>query len=363
MSLLSRVPLVPATSTVVVALLLAGIGAALSAADLSQASEADKAAAAADYAPATGLDVRAALPPPGAVGGPGVIEPRDRPVELSVEVAGVVDTVAVVEGQQVAAGDVLLTLRDARLQAELAAAEADLAAARADLAAASGGSRDDDLAAARADAEAADARAALSADVARRTQALFDQGGATADERDRAAQTAAADAGAARAAHARRASIAAAAGEAVRLADARLTAATARRDQTARALDQLTLRAPIAGEVLQLRVRPGEHTAPSATGAVVLGDTAQLRARLDIDERDATLIKLDQQAEIRVEGLAAPQTGRVVEIGRRVGRKNVRTEDPTDRQDARFVEVVIALDAAPAVPIGVRVDGSVTVTP
>jgi HlyD family secretion protein len=363
MSPLPRPRLVPTTLAVSVILLLTGVGAALSAADLSEANEADKAAAAADYAPPTGLDVRAALPPPGAIGGPGVIEPRDRAVELSVEVAGVVDTIAVAEGQQVAAGDALLTLRDARALAELAAAEADVAAARADLAAASGGSRDDDLAAARADADAADARAALSADVARRTQGLFDQGGATADERDRAAQTAAADASAARAAHARRASIAAAAGEAVRLTDARLSAATARRDQAARAVDQLTVRAPIAGEVLQLRVRPGEYAAPGASGVIVLGDTSQLRARLDIDERDATLVKVDQRAEIRVEGVAEPQTGRVVEVGRRVGRKNVRTDDPTDRQDARFVEVLIALDAAPAVPIGVRVDGSITVTP
>ncbi len=240
---------------------------------------------------------------------------------------------------------------------------ADGAAARADLSSASGGSRDDDLAAARADADAATARAVLSAETARRTETLFAQGVATAAERDEAVQTAAADASAARAAAARRASAAASSGEAVRLADARLDAAVARRDQAAAALDQLTLRAPIAGEVLQVRVRPGEHATPGSVGALVLGDTSQLRARLDIDERDATRVAVDQPAEIRVEGLADPQPGHVVEVGRRVGRKNVRTDDPTDRQDARFVEVVVALDAAPAVPIGVRVDGSIRLVP
>jgi HlyD family secretion protein len=47
----------------------------------------------------------------------------------------------------------------------------------------------------------------------------------------------------------------------------------------------------------------------------------------------------------------------LVDVGRRVGRKNVRTDDPTDRLDARFVEVVVELDEVPEVPIGIRVNG------
>jgi HlyD family secretion protein len=353
-------PLITFVAPVAIGLLALGAFTALSAGDLSAANAQDREAAQADYTPPTGLDVRAPLPVPGAVGGAGIIEPRDRPLELSVEVPGVVATVEVVEGQRVEAGQVLLTLRSGTQEALLAAALADEAAARADLLRASRGSRTDDLAAAVADADAAGARAAQSADSARRIAALFAEGGASADEHDRAQRTAQADADAARAATARRASVGASKGEEARIAEARLGAATARREQAERALEQHTLRAPAAGEILALRLRPGEYTSPGPTGGVVLGDTSVLRARVDISERDAVRVQVGQAARLLVEGLADPVAGEVVSVGRRVGRKNVRTDDPTDRQDARFVEVVVELREAPAVPMGIRVDASIT---
>ena len=36
--------------------------------------------------------------------------------------------------------------------------------------------------------------------------------------------------------------------------------------------------------------------------------------------------------------------GRVVEIGRRMGRKNIRTDDPVERIDTKILEVIIELD-------------------
>ena len=36
--------------------------------------------------------------------------------------------------------------------------------------------------------------------------------------------------------------------------------------------------------------------------------------------------------------------GRVVEIGRRRGRKNIRTDDPVERIDTKILEVIIELD-------------------
>ena len=107
-------------------------------------------------------------------------------------------------------------------------------------------------------------------------------------------------------------------------------------------------------------VRAGESASPGAA-VVVVGDTSRLRARIDVNERDALSLKVGQPARVRVEGSSADLTGKVVEIARRVGRKNVRTEDPTDRQDARFVETVLLLDEAPALPMGIRVEGYVKV--
>ncbi|MDC0670624.1 hypothetical protein [Nannocystis radixulma] len=45
----------------------------------------------------------------------------------------------------------------------------------------------------------------------------------------------------------------------------------------------------------------------------------------------------------------------MVEIGRRMGRKNIRTDDPVERIDTKILEVVIELDKAEALLPGLRV--------
>lgn len=323
--------LVPSLSVGVGALLVGGVVSALLASDLSAANEADRAAAEAPVASV--LDVRSALPPSESIGGAGVLEPRTRPVSLAAAAGGVVDRVVAGEGERVAAGATLVTLRADTARADLAAARADLAAAKAD------------RQAAEADAQAAESRAASSAATAERTEALFGKAVTTADERDRAVRQRDADRDAARAAAAR--SVQARAR--VEAAEARVAVAEAR-------LADLEIRAPSDGEVLQILVLPGEFVAAGGVAAVI-GDTAELRARIDIDERDAGQVKVGDRAVVRIEGRAEEVRGKVVEVARRVGRKNVRTDDPTERQDARFVEVVVALEGAPAAAIGTRVEG------
>ncbi len=327
-------PLVVGTSLL---LLGAGVAASDLNGNLTAATPADKAAAAATFEPATGRDVLAALPGAGEVGGAGAIEPADRPVSLSPETSGVVAEVLVAEGDPVEAGQLLVRLRDETELAEVAGAEADVRAASSD------------LAAARADAAGAVSRAALSRSTADRTSVLAGRSAATPDELDRAALARDADAAAADAARAR-----------VAQATARLSSVQARLALSEARLAQTRVRAPAAGEVLQLLTRAGEAASPGAA-LVVMGDTRHLRARIDVNERDALRVKVGQAAQVRVEGAADPIVGRVVEVGRRVGRKNVRTEDPTDRQDVRFVETVIALETSPRVPMGIRVQGYITV--
>lgn len=336
-SRLRRAIVVPAAIVTSLALLAGGVVLASTNGNLVEPTDGDRQAANATFAPATGLDVVAPLPQAGEVGGAGAIEPSDRPTALVPSVSGVVDAVLVREGDQVSAGQPLLRLRSETERAELAAAEAEVRAAAGE------------VAALRAEATAAEARAAQSAGTAERTLALAARNAATPDERDRAERSQDADAAAAAAARAR-----------AEQAAGRLGAARARVELAAARLDRLELRAPADAEVLQVLVRPGEAASPNTT-AIVTGDTARLRARIDINERDAAALAVGQKARVRVEGSEQDLTGSVVEIARRVGRKNVRTEDPTDRQDARFVETLIELDTAPRVPIGIRVQGFVAV--
>jgi HlyD family secretion protein len=52
--------------------------------------------------------------------------------------------------------------------------------------------------------------------------------------------------------------------------------------------------------------------------------------------------------------------GKVRELGRRMGRKNVRSDDPAERNDTKILEVVLALDDPRGLVVGQRVTCYVT---
>ncbi len=48
--------------------------------------------------------------------------------------------------------------------------------------------------------------------------------------------------------------------------------------------------------------------------------------------------------------------GTVVRVGSLLGRKNIRTEEPTEKMDTRVLETLIELKADVRLPVGLRVD-------
>lgn len=61
-------------------------------------------------------------------------------------------------------------------------------------------------------------------------------------------------------------------------------------------LERLTVRAPVDGEVMQLKVHPGEFAPVAATAAgapplILLGGVTPLHVRVDVDENDAWLVR------------------------------------------------------------------------
>ena len=321
-----------------------------------QASDIAKSKRVAAPPPGT-VDDRQALPPNASVSGNGVIEPRDKQTNVGAGVAGRIAKILVAEGAMVHAGDELLELDSGVERAALAAASADAEALSAQLARAVRGSRSEDIAAAIADSDTAKARAALSRGIAERLVQAGAGGGATVDEIDRANRQAQADkAAAASAAAHSQAVLEGSRREDIQLARAQLTAAEARRDQAQAVVDKLIVRAPIDGEVLQVLFRAGEYYVPGGTALVVVGDTSQLRARMDVDERDIGRVALGDSVIVRANAFAGVDfTGKVVELGRRMGRKNIRTDDPVERNDTKIREVVIVLDAPKGLIVGQRV--------
>ena len=304
-------------------------------------------------------DTAERMPLAGSIGGSGVIEPAHREVRVATQVAGRVAKVWVEEGQRVEVGARLVSLEDAVEQAGVRAATAQVARARAELSRVTKGSRYEDVRAASADAKAARARAQLSRGILTRTTQLAESGGATPDALDRARHQADVDREAAKAAEARRLAVSnGSRPEDVAATEADLEVAEAKLEQAVAQRDRLRIDAPIAGEILQIKVRAGELAQPAGDPVIIIGDTRVLRARMDVDERDVGDLKLGAKAVIRAPAWPDRDfAARVVEVGHRMGRKNVRTDDPAELNDTRILEVVVAIEASDGLVVGQRVTG------
>jgi multidrug resistance efflux pump len=127
-------------------------------------------------------------------------------------------------------------------------------------------------------------------------------------------------------------------------------------------LDRLTIRAPIAGEVLQCKVQPGEYAAaePLAQPLILLGSTDRLHVRADVDERDAPRVNPGAQVLASIRG-AAEQTYplRFVRFEPFVVPKKNLTTDATERVDTRVLQVIYALEKGTPVRPGQQMDVSI----
>jgi HlyD family secretion protein len=102
------------------------------------------------------------------------------------------------------------------------------------------------------------------------------------------------------------------------------------------------LRSPIDGEILRIHCRVGERIGND--GLLDLGDTRQMDVVAEVHESDILKVKLHQSATVFLRNLNQTLTGRVIEVGRIVGRRDVLSNDPVDDTDARVVEVRVRLD-------------------
>jgi HlyD family secretion protein len=312
-------------------------------------------------APGGAADVRADLPGDlSLIAGNGMVEPAQPETKVAGQLPGRIAMILVAEGDRVEKDGALVTMDDTVERAALEAAEADLATANATSARVAHGNRADDIDAALADASAAKARADNSSVFFARTEKLIAGGAATPDDLDKAKNAAAADDATYKSLTARaHAMTAGSRYEDIAEARAKVVACEARRDQAKATLDRLTIRAPIAGHVLRIKYREGEYYNPAASESLlILGDTTKLRVRVDVDERDVSKVKVGASGFAVADAWPGRKfAGKIVEIGKRMGRKNVRTDDPVERIDTKILEVVLLLDDPTTLVPGLRVMG------
>ena len=289
----------------------------------------------------------------------GVVEPASEEVQLANEIGGTLHAVIVREGERVQAGQVVATLVDDQLQAELASARFLLEQRSGELRRIRAGARVQQRLEAEANLRVSQAHFDSVDAALARLRPLVSSGFVTRAAVDNAV-AARREAEGERDAAAERYSLinAPPRAEDVQIAVAAEQAAAADVRRAAAAADRATIRAPISGTVLRVLARPGEVVAVlRPTVVATIGDLRSLNVRTEVDEADIGRVALEQRAYVTVDAYPGRRFGGVVtRTAERMGSKQIAVSDPSSRKDAMVLEVIIRLDQGVALPIGLRCD-------
>ena len=326
------------------------------------------------------------------VAAPGVVEAISEEIEVGAEIAGKLKTVSVEEGDEVVKGQVIAVLENSEFEAQVATAKreietlrrrketarAKLAQAEADRARIANGARPEERQEAKAGFEQTLPVIENARKEAERRQKLFASGDISREELDRAMRELKVAETKSRElkerfnvvnADARKDDLDKA-NAAIRFAetemrefDALISQANARVREAEARLAQTVVVAPISGVVLRKRLKTGESVSPeNPLGIVTLADTSALRVRVDLDENDVAKIKENQTAYITADAFGEQKfAAKVVKIGQTMGRKNFKTERPTEKVDTKILEVLLELAPDQKLPLGLRVDAFIEV--
>jgi RND family efflux transporter MFP subunit len=245
-----------------------------------------------------------------AVAAEGLVESSSENISIGTPLSDVVTEVPVVVGETVKAGDRLFKLDDRQLQADLAARQADLGVAETQV----------------------KVNSALVEDVKHQlnfAETLSDKRAISSEELEKRQY-------AVEAANAR-----------LEAARAQVTAAAAQVKSIQTQIERSTVRSPIDGEVLQVKIHVGEF-APAgvtATPLVLLGRLKPLNVRVDVDEHEAWRVQRGAKAIATVRGNADLKTPLTfVRFEPFVLPKKSLTGDSTERVDTRVLQVIYRVE-------------------
>jgi HlyD family secretion protein len=148
-------------------------------------------------------------------------------------------------------------------------------------------------------------------------------------------------------------------GEDVAIAQANLALAEASLDEQRAIFQKTQLRSPIDGMVLRRYLKAGETISIQPLIPILqVGDTRRLRVRTEIDETEVGQLQLGQRAWATAPAYPSRRFGGVIaRIGQRMGRKTVRGDEPSEKNDTNVLDVLIDFDdPGVRLPIGLRVN-------
>jgi len=131
--------------------------------------------------------------------------------------------------------------------------------------------------------------------------------------------------------------------EDVRVAQTEINQAVAAVKRAEAELKEATIRAPIAGQVLEVYTQSGEAIADE--GIVDLGKTDPMEVVAEIYQSDIGKIRSGQSAIVTGEGISGELRGTVRQVGLQVSQQKVFSNQPGQNLDRRVVEVRIRLNS------------------
>jgi multidrug efflux pump subunit AcrA (membrane-fusion protein) len=287
-------------------------------------------------------------PFPSYVAGSGLVESSTENIAIGTHVAGVVTEVLVKVGDAVKAGESLFKLDDRDLQAELTVRQAAVLSAQATLQKLKNSPRPEEIPV--AEAKVAEAQAALTNAkiVLARWERVEDRTAVSPDELREAKLNVQLNEARVRAADADLALLKAGTWKPdIAIAEAEVASAEARVKAAQTNLDRLTVRAPVDGRLLQVKIRPGEFATIGVlqTPLMMIGKTDTLHVRVDVDENEATRVKPDAAAVAFLRGNNAMKAPlKFVRIEPYIVPKRSLTGDTTERVDTRVLQVLYEFD-------------------
>lgn len=258
------------------------------------------------------------------VAGAGVVEPSSETIQIGTALSGLVTDLRVQPGDYVEKGQPLFTVDTRAIRAQLEQANAQIAEARAAI----------------AEAQTTQSTAAQQLALYRNVD---DPAAVSRSEVIRAE-------GEANAARTR-----------LQLARARLQSAQASAASAQTELGRATVRAPIAGEILSVNIRPGEFLSTMGGGGaqpfIEMGQTRPLYIRVDVDEEQAPRVAMGADAVVSPRGAADRQVkAEFVRAEPLVVPKRSLTNSAQERVDVRVLQIIYELPQSDLFRVGQQID-------
>lgn len=257
--------------------------------------------------------------------GPGIVEASTQDIAVGTPVSGLVTDIYVTWGEQVKRGAPLFKIDTRDLEAQLPPARAKV------------GEGEAELLSATANVDQAKQALAKAENHLKIGESLGPEVLSAEDLTNRKLDVAM-----------QRAQVASAEGQ-VRTMKAQIVSAEAQVQQIEDEIRMRTVRAPVAGSILQMKIRLGEFAQSGvlATPLMVLGNATTLHVRVDIDQSDAWRFQAHAPAVAYVRGNAELKTPLTyVRTDPDVVPQALLTGDATQRTDTRVLQVVYRFDPA-----------------